>query len=153
MILFCIFWDNLYVCVYFCLLVDLYLYLELLRARGQGLTVASDLTSEYLVRLPLKNSSSAFWTLTRPMCRCANCCPVWMTMSSRHILQIIPLFDDCAEDDLDVDCDAHLCNMRRRLQQVPAPLPQALSTPCPAPRQCLEMFTVRHPCSVDSWSL
>ena len=67
----------MYICVflYFCLLVDLYLYLAL-RARGQGLTVASDLTSEYLVTLPLKNSSSAFWTLTRPMCRCANCCPV-----------------------------------------------------------------------------
>ena len=55
----------IFVFLYFCLLVDLYLYLAL-RARGQGLTVASDLTSEYLVTLPLKNSSSAFWTLTRP---------------------------------------------------------------------------------------
>ena len=60
---------------------------------------------------------------------------------------------DSTEDGLDVDCDAHhLCNMRRRLQQVPVPPHPSLSTPCPAPKHCLEMFVlvvqILDPCNV-----
>ena len=81
-----------------------------------------------------------------------------MTMSSflthlaNHSIEELALFDngDRAEDDLDVDCDVYLCNMRRRSQQVPALPPPSLSTPCPAPRHCLETFTVRRPCGADS---
>ena len=67
---------------------------------------------------------------------------VILTHLANHPTEELALFGDCAEDDLDVDCDAYLCNMRRRLQQVPVPPPPSLSTPCPAPRHCLEIFVL-----------
>ena len=77
---------------------------------------------------------------------------VILTHLANHSTEELALFGNgySAEDDLDVDCDGHLCNMRRRLQQVPVPPPQSLSTPCPAPRYCLEMPIVQRPCDVDS---